>query len=156
MTDAPIYLVRHAKAGARHRWEGDDRLRPLSSSGRRQALGLVGQFEGHDLVRIFASPYLRCIETVRPLALERGLDVEEADVLSEGASVQEVLRFVETLEGQAALLCSHGDVIPAFVQYWLERGMPNVGEVGWKKGSTWILERADGGFATARYVPPPE
>jgi broad specificity phosphatase PhoE len=156
MTGAPIYLVRHAKAGRRDRWKGDDRLRPLSRAGRRQARGLVAQFEGRDLARILSSPYLRCIETVLPLARERALDVEETDALAEGASVEAVLELVGSLEAQQAVLCSHGDVIPAFVQQWVERGMLIEGAPGWKKGSAWILERAGNGFATARYVPPRE
>ena len=32
-----VLLVRHARAGDRSEWEGDDRLRPLDKKGRRQA-----------------------------------------------------------------------------------------------------------------------
>jgi 8-oxo-dGTP diphosphatase len=32
-----LYLVRHAKAGRRSAYTGDDRMRPLSGPGRRQA-----------------------------------------------------------------------------------------------------------------------
>jgi 8-oxo-dGTP diphosphatase len=156
MTGGPLYLVRHAKAGQRDRRRGDDRLRPLSRAGRRQARGLVTQFEGREFVRIFSSPFLRCIETVLPLARERALDVEETDALSEGASVEAVLELVGSLGARPAMLCSHGDVIPASVQHWVDRGMRIEGAPGWKKGSTWILERGGDGFATARYIPPPE
>jgi broad specificity phosphatase PhoE len=155
MADAPLYLVRHAKAGDRQRWRGDDRLRPLSRAGRRQARGLVREFEGRAVEQIFSSPYVRCIETVLPLAEERAVDVEESEALSEGASVDEVLELVGTLKARPAVLCSHGDVIPALVQHWVDRGMRIEGTAGWKKGSTWLLQRAGDGFATARYVPPP-
>ena len=36
-----FYFIRHAKAGSRSRWEQDDRLRPLSSGGFKQADALV-------------------------------------------------------------------------------------------------------------------
>ena len=36
-----LYLLRHARAGRRSAWKGDDELRPLSKVGRRQAEGLV-------------------------------------------------------------------------------------------------------------------
>ena len=39
-----IYLVRHAKAGDRASWPGDDFLRPLSRRGQIQAEALVEQF----------------------------------------------------------------------------------------------------------------
>jgi hypothetical protein len=32
---------------------------------------------------------------------------------------------------------------------------PIQGAIGWKKGSTWILERDGGDVVGARYVPPP-
>jgi 8-oxo-(d)GTP phosphatase len=32
-----LVLVRHASAGDRPEWEGDDRLRPLDKRGRKQA-----------------------------------------------------------------------------------------------------------------------
>lgn len=108
------------------------------------------------MARILSSPYLRCIETVLPLARERALDVDETDALSEGAPVEEVLELVGSLEGQPTVLCSHGDVIPALMQHWVDRGTRIEGIAGWKKGSMWILEREGDGFATARYVPPPE
>ena len=36
-----LYLVRHAKAGSRHDFHGNDRLRPLSKAGHRQAEALA-------------------------------------------------------------------------------------------------------------------
>ena len=36
-----VYLVRHAKAGERGVWDGDDQLRPLSGRGHLQARGLL-------------------------------------------------------------------------------------------------------------------
>ena len=38
---AVMVTIRHADAGRRERWQGDDRLRPLGKKGRRQAEALA-------------------------------------------------------------------------------------------------------------------
>ena len=80
-----LYLVRHAKAGSRSSWDGDDRLRPLTKMGRREAEGIADLLRDAPLERVLSSPYVRCTETVAPLAARRGLEVEEHDALAEGA-----------------------------------------------------------------------
>jgi phosphohistidine phosphatase SixA len=149
-----LYLVRHAKAGDRERWTEDDRLRPLTKKGRRQAEGLVHLFRRLEVARIVTSSYLRCSQTVRPLALARGLEVELSPVLEEGAAVGDVLKLLSSCPDDT-VLCTHGDVIPAVIEPLATAGMTIEGEAGWKKGSTWILERRGSRFLSARYVPPP-
>ena len=63
-----VLLVRHARAGDREKWEGDDRLRPLDRKGRRQAEGLVELLAEYPIERLLSSQYLRCIQTFEPLA----------------------------------------------------------------------------------------
>jgi len=75
-------LVRHASAGDRHGWAGDDRLRPLDARGRRQAAQLVELLRPLDMRRVVSSPYVRCVETVEPLAAALGLPVERDDLLA--------------------------------------------------------------------------
>ena len=95
-----IYLVRHAKAGERAAWDGDDFMRPLSGRGHTQAFGLLDQLRKAKFERILSSPYVRCMETVVPLAGIRGLAVEPADALAEGQAGEpgpwlELLRLPE-------------------------------------------------------------
>ena len=81
-----VYLVRHARAGHRATWQGeDDSLRPLDERGRRQADALVAQLADREFARILSSPFARCVQTVEPLAEARGLPVEAVDSLAEGA-----------------------------------------------------------------------
>jgi phosphohistidine phosphatase SixA len=80
---AELYLVRHADAGDRATWAGDDRRRPLSERGQRQAEKLIRAFAEIDLTRVVSSPYDRCVQTVQPLALSRGLRVETTEALVE-------------------------------------------------------------------------
>ena len=153
--DASAFLVRHAKAGSRSSWTEADELRPLSKAGRRQAEKLVQAFRGLEVRRVISSPFVRCIQTVRPLALDRGLPVETSDALLEGAPVSAALALLDETADTPTVLCSHGDVIPAVVLHLAERGMPVEGERDWRKGSTWILERREGRFTAARSIAPP-
>lgn len=153
--DATTFLVRHAKASGRSEWSGDDRLRPLSKPGRRQARALVRFLDGWPLHRIMSSPAARCSETVEPLAEDRGLPLEVRDELAEGAPLVGLLELLEHLGSEHAVLCGHGDLIPATVDH-LEGvgGVVVRGPRSWKKGSVWILEREAGLVVRARSVPP--
>lgn len=138
----PIFLVRHGDAGTRAEWVGDDAKRPLDETGRRQAEALVGQLEGREVSRIFSSPYVRCTQTVEPLALARRLPIEHRKELAEGASradVRALLRDVR--KADPVVLCTHGDVVEALLGH------------GSEKGSTWVLER-DGRLTPLEYFPP--
>ena len=75
VTQPLLFVVRHASAGHREDWDGDDRLRPLDKRGGRQAEELVKRLEPHPIGRILSSPHTRCIQTVEPLAAARGLDI---------------------------------------------------------------------------------
>ena len=154
MRERPIYLVRHAKAGDRSKWTEDDRLRPLSKAGRRQAEALVRSFNELRLDRVLSSPFVRCEQTVRPLALDRGLRIEPAEELGEGAPLEGLLLLVAELDEQAVVACAHGDLIPAAIEHLRDLGVP-ADDGPTKKGSTWILEREGGEVVRARYLPPP-
>jgi phosphohistidine phosphatase SixA len=103
-----IVLIRHARAGDRDAWNRDDRLRPLDARGRRQAEELVQLLAPYELGRIFSSPYLRCVQTVEPLALARGLNIELRDELSEERQQVDGARFVRSQEELDAAVCCHG------------------------------------------------
>lgn len=150
-----LYLVRHAKAGDRSSWDGDDRLRPLSKPGRNQARLLVDLLAEGSFARIVSSPYARCTETVEPLAEKRGLHVEVYDALAEGSWLPDVLLLVDKVIEAGAVLCSHGDVIPMLLEHYESLGVDLGPEPACAKGSTWVLDTADGKVNRARYLPPP-
>jgi 8-oxo-dGTP diphosphatase len=154
--DAPAYLVRHAKAGDRDAWSGDDGARPLSKSGRRQAKALVRVLSSRPVERIVSSPAERCLETVRPLAEQRGLSIESRDELLEGASLPGLLGVLDEARSTPVVLCAHGDLIPEAVEDYEARGATVPSERGWKKGSIWVLEREAGLVVRATYIPPPD
>jgi len=73
----PLILIRHASAGRKAEWPGDDDARPLDVQGAADAqalAGLLGCFA--PAARVVSSPALRCTETVRPFAAGFGGTVE--------------------------------------------------------------------------------
>jgi phosphohistidine phosphatase SixA len=135
-----VLLVRHARAGDREQWEGDDRLRPLDGKGRRQAEGLDALLAGYAIERLLSSPYLRCMQTFEPLAEARGLEIEEAPELAEGSTRADVLRLLAPLGEQVVALSTHGDVVEELM------------EEGLKKGAVEVLELEDGRLRRVRHL----
>jgi phosphohistidine phosphatase SixA len=111
-----VIVLRHASAGDRARWQGDDRLRPLDKRGRKQAERLRDVLLAQGVTRVLSSPYVRCTQTVAPL----GLDIEADDRLAEGASPEGTLELLAGLDG--AVACTHGDVIEALLGRNLRKG----------------------------------
>lgn len=149
-----LLVVRHAHAGERAGWTDDDRLRPLSDRGRRQAVAIADALVAHEPARVLASPATRCMTTVEPLADRLGLKVERDERLLEGATSADVESLLH--EVQDAALCSHGDVIPIILRQLTERGMRPAQGLRWAKASTWVVERTPDGWGAGAYVPPPE
>ena len=127
-----VVLLRHASAGDRDGWEGDDALRPLDERGRRQALTLRKTL-GRDVGRVVSSRYVRCIETVVPLAsdLERTIEIDAR--LAEGADASDALA---ELDGGVA--CTHGDVIYALLGRTLKKGAAAI--VAVEAGAVRVLD----------------
>src|SRR4051794_5886026 len=153
-----VYLVRHADARSREKWDGSDRQRPLTKKGRRQADGIADAFRDMGLRRLLSSPATRCLETLQPLAARLDITVVEAEELFEGASTcaaYELLGREADAHGDVAL-CTHGDLIPELLDAAVRDGLRLQDPPRWAKGSTWVLERDSTRFTTARYVPPPD
>ncbi len=151
-----ICLIRHAKAGDRDAWHDDDRLRPLSGRGHHQARVLVDLLRDTSFARVLSSPYVRCMETVVPVASVRGLAVEPVDALAEGAALDDVLALVSKHATSGVAMCTHGDIVPMLLDHYEMMGaeVPRTRE--WPKGCTWLLDTdATGDVVRARYVPPP-
>lgn len=119
-----------------------------------QAEGLVAMFRDHPVDHVVSSPSVRCVQTVRPLAIDRSVPIEEHTALVEGAGTEGALALVRS-RGGAVVMCSHGDVIPAVVLALAELGVEMTDPPMWKKGSTWKLERDGGLFTSASYLGPP-
>jgi 8-oxo-dGTP diphosphatase len=150
-----LYVVRHGKAGSRSAWNDRDDLRPLTKPGRRQADALAEMLAGHGVERILSSPYVRCRQTVEPLAERLRLPVDLSDALEEGAPRSEVLALLDKVGDDTAVLCTHGDVVGELLEHCVRHGI-GVDTRLLAKGSTWVLETEAGAIVDAQYLPPPE
>ena len=151
-----MYLVRHARAGRRQGWSGPDDQRPLSKVGRRQSESILATFDDRPVARIVSSPYVRCRQTVEPLAAKLRRPVELSDALAEGAPVLDAIRVIEKVSDRPTVLCTHGDVIEAVLEHLHEQGVPLKGARRFPKGSTWVLHVVAGDIRGGRYEPPPD
>lgn len=150
-----ISIIRHANAEPPDRWEGDGRLRPLDREGRAQAAEIAERMADDPIDRLISSPTLRCRQTVELLAEVRGLSVEDSPRLAVGADPEAAMALLEELGGSNVVLCSHGEVIPSILEEVARRGALMEDDLVWQKGSTWVVDTADGEPLRASYVAPP-
>ncbi|WP_116040680.1 NUDIX hydrolase [Amycolatopsis palatopharyngis] len=166
-----VLLIRHAKAGKREEWTGDDDLRPLSDAGQRQAEAVRTMVRAFHPDRVLAAPRLRCVQTVQGVAEDLGTEVRHESLLAEeGYWRDPVLGTARLLaivgDGGTPLISSQGGVIPAVVTALAERdgvalASGKSGTVSAKKGSLWLLSfrpptEADGPrLVAATYFPSP-
>lgn len=148
-------MVRHAKAGSRGDWTGDDRLRPLTKKGRKQAEELVATLQPFPVTAIFSSPYLRCTQTVEPLSKASKLAVKTSIELAEGHGLDGLREFFGDKKLDHAVLCTHGDIVWELVEDLVARHVIRAGDGGFDKGATWVIATKDGIPTKARYLPAP-
>lgn len=152
-----LYLVRHAHAGDRSRWNGPDAERPLSAKGRDQADDITQSLSAEPIARVLSSPATRCVQTVEDLAAAKGLTVEIDPRLFEGSAWAPVRALLDELKGAEvdAVICSHGDVLPELLDVLRSEGVELDG-AGCSKGSIWHVVASNGRFERATYHRHPE
>jgi 8-oxo-dGTP diphosphatase len=162
--ESTVLLVRHAKAGSRKQWDGDDDLRPLSSTGHDQAHHLAAILPLFGPDRLVTAPPIRCRDTIAPFAAAARLPITTDPVLGEEAFWADPDAGLERLQALMAVpgvsvLCSQGGVIPDAVAAVADGRAIDLGidldDVPSRKASTWVLTFADGGLRAADYYPTP-
>ncbi|PZS26547.1 MAG: NUDIX hydrolase [Pseudonocardiales bacterium] len=150
--DAVILLVRHAKAGKRSEWRGDDRLRPLDPAGTQQAQELAELLRRFAPQRVISADLTRCVQTVEPLATSLGFDVQ-LDLAFSDASYAATPTATETAllslakPGTVTVVCSQGSTIPALI----DTLAPGSDSSDTRKGATWALSFVDGDIVAVDY-----
>jgi len=166
----PLILVRHASAGRKADWPGDDDLRPLDPQGAAVARGLAGLLACFaPAARVISSPALRCTETVRPFAAAFGGTVEaEVRLAPYGHSTDfpprtgladALRRLLSDLlaDRRPAVLCLHRENLPdALAAVCSALGAPAAvpADPSLPKGGFWVAHTAAGELASLeRYEP---
>lgn len=75
--DQVLYLVRHCQS------TGQEPDAPLTETGRQQAIALADRLCEMPVDRIISSPFVRALQSIRPLSDRLGLAVEQDDRLIE-------------------------------------------------------------------------
>ncbi len=158
MVTMQVILVRHGHAGSKERWHGDDRMRPLSRKGEHQAQWLADTLVPLAPTRIVSSPYLRCLDTVTPLAGKMDLNVLRRSQLVPDAGAR-ALAYVRRLgrgtDDERVVVCTHGEIIgvvltalAAASDVRLPRKAPG------QKGGFWVVGMRAGHLGSVAYTAP--
>jgi 8-oxo-dGTP pyrophosphatase MutT (NUDIX family)/phosphohistidine phosphatase SixA len=157
-----VLLVRHGSAESRRGWEGDDRNRPLDECGWEQADELVRLLSHFDPTRLLSADYVRCRQTVRPLAESLGLRLEDEPLVSEAGypgHEESAVQLVRSIgrPHDATVICSQGAVIPDLLARLatgddVDLPLPAASE----KGGTWALTFQGERLANAEYFAAPQ
>lgn len=152
-----VLVVRHAKAGNKQEYRGDDRKRPLDKYGRAQAESLVALLSGFGADTLFAADRERCVQTLEPLADELGGPIGREPLLTEEDYWVDPdaarARMCEIAAGDGIpVVCTQGKVIPDLIEWWCDRDGVTPDESGSRKGSTWVLSLHQGRLVAADYL----
>jgi phosphohistidine phosphatase SixA len=152
-----LSVVRHAEAGDRERFVGDDSLRPLSRQGRRQANALAKRL-GESSLDLITSPYLRCVETLSPTSSRLRRAMMLASWLVEGEPADEALYQLIELTGEIGGLvaCTHQDVMLGMVDVALAAGAVPSSQPIFEKAATAEFTIMSGKVVAVSFVAPPK
>ena len=152
-----VLVVRHATAGRKSRFSGNDTERQLDKKGRAQAEALVPQLLAFGATDIYAADRVRCHQTVQPLAQELGVTIHNETSLTEESYAknhkrgrQRVLQIAE--QDGTPVICTQGKVIPDLIAWWCARNGLRPDKSRNHKGSTWVLSLSGGKLVAADHI----
>jgi 8-oxo-(d)GTP phosphatase len=152
----PCILLRHASAGHKSAWDGDDLLRPLDERGAAGARALAGLLACYAPERVISSPAERCLGTVRPYAELTGaaIETEPAFAMSSGRhddwAAAARRRMTELITPPAPMvICGHRENLTVLLDQALADLHDAVPTDGWSppKGGFWVLHTGGGRLA---------
>jgi 8-oxo-dGTP diphosphatase len=156
-----VLIVRHATAGSKAHYRGDDRKRPLDDNGRAQAEALVDQLLAFGADTLYAADRTRCEQTLEPLAARLGTTIRREPLLTEEAYAEHrkaarhrVLEIAAA--GGTPVICTQGKVIPDLIAWWCHREGVVPDSSRNRKGSTWVMSLHDDELIAADHLPSPD
>jgi 8-oxo-dGTP diphosphatase len=151
----PVILLRHARAGRRQDWPGQDRDRPLDAGGAADADRLAPLLAAYGRSAVISSAAERCVATVRPYAALTRMAIEVDPRLAaergDGVTAEQQARAGEAAAaGRPVILCAHRENLPGMLAAACARlgaVVPAGGPL--RKGAWRVLHTAAGGLAGA-------
>jgi 8-oxo-(d)GTP phosphatase len=151
-----LVLARHATAGTRSEWKRADDLRPLDSTGHREARAVAALVTAFGPEAVYSPDLVRCRQTARAVAAAVGLPVIDLPELSDaGYSAQptaaaDVFRELAA-KHPASYVCSQGEAISGLLN---DLGVTK--DVETRKGDFWVIGMNSSGVLFADYYRRPE
>jgi 8-oxo-(d)GTP phosphatase len=144
-----LIIVRHTKALERGDWDAEDSKRTLDERGITQSEQLIQHLEPFGIDEIYSSNYIRCVQTVTPLAQSRGLKITEIPNLNEANfefDPERAISFANAVkqDEKNILICSHNPVIPTMLRGILNTKLKNKDLIKLEPGDAWIVHRVCG------------
>ncbi len=140
-----VLLVRHAHAGQRESFAGNDDDRPLDSKGQRQALALAAELPVFVPSAVHSAPGLRCRQSVQPLADALGFTIVDQPLLAEDAyrdnpaGARRLVTDLALVPEGPIVACSQGGVIPGVVKSLAALADIALRDASTPKGAYWHL-----------------
>lgn len=158
-----LLLVRHARAGKRSEYQGDDRLRPLDARGAKQSEALAPLLAAYGVTDLRAADRVRCRQTFGPGSARLGVPVIDEPFLSEESFSDDPdatqNRMLELAADGSIIsvraICSQGKVIEPLMAWWADRDGVEVPTARNRKASVWVLSLRDGHLLAADHIASP-
>ncbi|MFT4044989.1 MAG: NUDIX hydrolase [Gordonia sp. (in: high G+C Gram-positive bacteria)] len=159
-----LVLVRHAKAGRRSRYRGDDKLRPLDTAGNTQAQALVPILSAFGVTTLHSADRTRCEQTLAPSAMALDVPIiresalsEEAYRLDPAAAHDRIRELAADTNGGKIIraVCSQGKVIPPLMSWWTDHDDVVTPKARNRKASAWVIFTRHGRLVAADHVDSP-
>lgn len=124
----PLLILRHAKAKPRSSWTRAEGERTLAATGQRQALAVSRLLAAWLPERAVSSPWTRCVQTLTPYVLNRGIKLKQAEALTEASHARKPGKAASVIEGlfdkrRPVTVCTHRPVLPTVLKV-LGKRMP--------------------------------
>jgi 8-oxo-(d)GTP phosphatase len=158
----PLTFLRHASAGTRDDWAGDDLHRPLDTEGAAESDLLSRLLSCFGPARVISSAAERCVATVRPYAAATGAKVEIEPAFTIGRAqaepAQAAARVADIVHaGQPAVICAHRENLPPMLTAaYVVFGVQPPDNLPLDKAGFWVLHTAGGRLAAAERHDPAE
>ena len=146
----PFVLLRHASAGGKDTWKGDDLDRPLDADGAAESDLLARLLACYGTCRVISSAAERCVATVRPYAALTGAKLEVEPMLTPGAFEDDpragpALVTAAVAAGQPTVVCAHRENIPPLLAAACAAfGAAPPDGPALRKAGFWVLHSAGG------------
>ncbi|MER6946421.1 NUDIX hydrolase [Nonomuraea sp. NPDC000554] len=131
LATVPLVLVRHAAAGSRQEWQGDDGLRPLDAEGQAQAATIAQVLPAYQPELLISSPSRRCVQTLEPFSSSIRLEPLLSEESQDPRKTPALLRDLRA----PTAVCSHRKVLPELIHALSGE------EVHLRKGAFAVLHR---------------